>query len=285
MARLPETTRAIASLRTDLTQEFGMHVGQTVMHGVPGLVVGEERFDPSRHPVSAINPLSMMELGLDSPMPYVRQVLPYKTLEMNVVVHDDSGDYEMPEWLEPVIGFRDSLAVDTKHSIEASKQVGDKVNLFVVGNPARPSLYGREAEVVKNTEQPEAAAQAVADIARSGLSFIISDFNRLPLHRVSQANFKRSVGVKANHPIELEFPANTGVWPLGGGASVDTGNRRELKSANKGLQKSHAQIAANIGQAGLAHLQVVYDNQFRSGLDREAFDRPLATILRRMSGR
>lgn len=288
MVRLPETSRALYDFRTAEEQGMGMHMASHVVVGNQGTFIGETLFDPSRHPTSAINLLSPM--GMMTGLPYAKEVIPQKHLEMNVIIHDDSADRAQPSWAATLPAYKQQLASSIHEAIVASKQVSDQANVYLVGNPRFPERYGSDVRHVTGTEKPQAAAEKVAELSgRAALTFLLGDFTSLPLDQV-EGNFRRTVAVKANHPLEMRIPAKRGVIPLGGDREVDTYNRRQLKQVNAELLQEHQTIVSRLGKAGVLLAATVafasaegFTNQTTATLADEAavteLDHPLAQAV------
>jgi hypothetical protein len=278
METLTETRHAIYELRTNEERGFGLHLDEGVAVGVPGIQIGEEPFDQSRHLPEHINPISTQEMMTG--LPHVTMVMPYRPLDMNVVLHQDPRERTMNRYVQPVRSYKRILAQELQAAISDARHVTDTSNLYVVGDARQLNGLSAEAQVLAGTEEPEAAANAVADICRQGLTFIISNFDRLPLENVANFAGKNAVAVKANHEFELSIPAKVGGWPMDSGLEVNTNKSKELIPANEAIAQRNNEIEEMLGSLGLTTAQVTYVNQAsQSGNLRDA-DRQLASAIR-----
>ena len=93
-----------------------------------GIVLGDTEFDPSRHNVADINPLSLMAeaTGAD----YVQQVIPEKPLDISVVTDLANIDDD------PRISARkiDAARQLTSLLADAMPSITDHVHPYVVGS-------------------------------------------------------------------------------------------------------------------------------------------------------
>lgn len=275
--RLPNTQYELQELRSNESMQYGMHVGYEVAVGVQGVEVGETPFNASHHTIDAINPLSIMESATD--MPHVTQVMPYRPIELNVVVHQSPDDRLMPKYLQPIRSHKRQLANGIREAISESQQVMDRTNLYVVGDASSLDELNDGAEVIEGTEDHSIASQAIASICLRGLTFVISDFNTLKLD-IPGANYRETVAIKANHAFELAFPANVGRITLGGLKEVNTRKPKELAKVNQGLLQKHTSIANSLSDAGLAVAKVVYNDALPMGTNFDAADASIAAAIR-----
>jgi hypothetical protein len=132
---------------------------------------------------------------------------------MNVIVHCDPAQESDPRQL--VLG-RKILIHTLNASLRESLLHEDTTRFFVVGSQD-PDFLGRGsgAKYVKDTEKPAEAAEAVANIARSGLTLVLSTFRNLPLEQVNGARYPATIGIKANHIWDRELGLDTGTWDTG----------------------------------------------------------------------
>ena len=278
--QLHQTRQALFELRSLENQGVGMHLGANVAVGMPGLPIGEVMFDPSRHPASAIDPFSMMESLTGTP--HVTQVMPYRPTEMNVVLHQND-ETVTADWLKPVHEHKRALAHGLVEALEESKQIPDRTNYYVVGAASNKEVLPNGAEIIGGTDSPEAAAQAVAEICLRGLTFVISDFENLPLGAVTSALYPRAIAIKANHQVELQIPANAGLLQLDGLGAVETWKVHKLQKKNKQLRHKHTQLEQGLGNAGLYVAQAVYSPQRTVGTNVQAADNSIARAIRSAS--
>lgn len=283
MARLHNTSQALYQWRVNHRElDFGLHASGQVANGIDGVAIGEEQFDPSRHTADMIDPMSMGEAMFD--VPHVAMVVPYRNEQMNVVLHQDPALRNLPSYLQPIREQKQKLAEDLVSSLESSKQVGDQVNLFVVGDSDVEVPRRVPATIIGETEQPEEAAQAVAGVCVRGLTFVISDFNALPIEKSMPSQFKNTVAIKVNHLLEKELPANVGRISMGGLKEVNTNKAKQLQAVNEGLRQKHEGIAVSLQDQGLAVAEVVYGSPDQPH-DSKTTDAQIARAIRAMNHR
>jgi hypothetical protein len=288
MAHLNETGQALFELRAAEPYSMGMHLGEQLSVGDLGVKVGEVPFDPSLHEPSDIDRMSMM--GRVRGRPYVAQIVPFRPEEANVVLHNDPADQAWSGYLAPMWDYKRGLAVSLSDAISDAKQMGDTGTVYVVGDTTRQTGL-RHADYVRNTETPEKAADAIADICRRGLTFVISDFEALPLDRAPAGYFGKTVAVKVNHKSELEIPANVGDYPLDGLEVVNTHNSKKLQAANDAIKRRHAELERRLGLKprlgglGLAVAKVIYDEGFAPRMQVRATDKSIAGAVRKLASR
>lgn len=288
MNRLPETQQAISQLAANRPLMFGMHDNDQLKIGVPGHVVAEIPFDPALHDPSAINPLSIWEDILGEP--HVQQVIPSNPLAVNIVVHREGRDVSketagrkgsqpsselQQELIVPVSDAKMQLASELREALLGARVPGDKIRSYFVGAPMTAGEAGGSYKA--ETEEPEAASQAIAELCLKGLTFVISDFNRLRL-RETGANKHGLVAVKVNHRLERELPSGVGVIAVGGLREVNTNRAARLEAANNDLAAKHTEIVRRLGQAGAQVASLMVGGR-EPGLDFLATDQALAQAV------
>ncbi len=278
MYRLEKTSAALYDLMGDNTRQFGQHLRTDIVVGQPGINVGETRFDPTLHEVGAVNPIALTPMMLDTDMPYVNLRIPYRPVELNVVIDDNSGLEIKHEWIKPLAKYRAKIGAELVSSIEDSKQPDDSVKLFVVGNPSEASIYDRTAKIVETKTADESAAVA-AEICSKGISIVISNFENFPIDQKEDIDFRQIVGVKANHPRDIVYLPNTGTWTLGGLKEVNTDNQKDLRKVNEKLLAKHNGIIQKLGSKGMHLAKVVYDERFKDGIDIPYVDKELSKAI------
>jgi hypothetical protein len=251
---------------------------ESIAVGVPGIRIADVQFDPARHNVEAINHLSLHEMMIG--LPQVTEVMPYRPVDMNVVLHQDPREKRMNKYVQPIRSYKRLLALQLQDAIAETRQVTDTANLFVVGDSSELSEVGYSAQVLDGTEHPEAAAEAVADICRRGLTFVVSNFDQLPLQSHNWFNGSRTVAVKANHEFELEIPAKVGAWPMGGLWEVDTHNKKHLRATNEDIARRQTVIAQQLGSLGLQTAHVTYRNSSTERMNIADADAQIASSIR-----
>lgn len=280
MTELKQTRHAIFELQSSEERGVGMHMGDELAIGVPGIPIGEVAFDSSRHLAEAINPFSVGEMMTG--MPHVTQVMPFRHLEMNVVLHQDPADRRLHRWLQPVREHKRWLARQLFSAIDDSKQMLDQTNLYVVGDSEDIDDLPGIADIRRNTESADNASKEIAQICLQGLTFVISDFNNLPLGRL-QAAYTQAIAVKVNHALELKIPANVGIFPLDGATDVDTRKAHKLKAANDGIQVKHSRIEDSLVESGFRLARAVYDPKSSVSDSLSATDENIAKAIRSFS--
>jgi hypothetical protein len=277
MEDLPETRNALMQMLSDEQMRAGVHLADYVTVGAVGVPVGERIFDPHLHSVEDIDLMWM------TGMPHVEEVVPFKPLEMNVVLHRNPNDKRMPDWLKPLGAYKQEVASNVASAVFEAKQFGDEANYFVVGDTENESLTDWNAEIVRDTEDPEAASQAIADICLRGLTFVISDFNDLKIQ--NNSGVQRSVAIKVNHSLELEVPKVKAIIPFGGLKEVNASNKKQLAKFNEELERTHSDIRLGLGSAGLVVAQVVLDMNKSGSLNAQATDSVIAHAIQSVISR
>lgn len=284
MALLPETNLALADWASGKEEQIGLHMGPELKAGVPGQVVGETQYDPIKHIGLAPNPFSL--LGMVTGREYIDLTIPEHPLDVNVVVHHDPAMHQLPPFLRPMSALKQALGAELHSSLEESLPgIGDHARLYVVGEADREELLDYGAEIIDDTTEPLEAAEAVAEICRRGLTFVISDFNRLPLDKVQDAEYDSTVAIKANHPYELVIPANVGSWPLGGIKEVNTYKSKELIKGNQYLATLNAEREKRIEHVGIVLARIVFSEGCTNGLDFEAADEAISEAVYKATAR
>jgi hypothetical protein len=277
MAELLQTAQAIRELRSAQGRAFGMHYNEDVSIGTTGMIVGEMPFDPNRHDPSSINPMSFNEMVMG--VPHVQMEIPRRPIEYNVVLHRDPEERDLPDYLQPVREYKDNLASGVALAVHEAKQRSDKVNIYVVGDTDLLPSDHWDTEVIEGTEAGVDAARAVEEICMRGLTFVISDFNRLPLENKSAA-LTKSIAIKANHAIELALPANRGYLAVEGANGVKTWKSKDLARANTGLDEHHAGIRGHLGTIGMEVVQIACDNELDAQQNIVQADAQIANSVR-----
>lgn len=268
MADLYETQRALTELAANQQYGFGVHSALQVRTGMSGLDVGEMPFDPARHSVSSINPLSLMEMATD--IPHVRQVIPRNPLHATIVLHETEGvdDSQLAKVKRDLaFGLGDAITV-------ALPSMTDRTFNYIIGNQ-HESINELGAEYIETDARPEAAAKNMAELCKHGLGFIISDFHNLPVASSDAA----TVAIKVNHPLELALPGGVGTISLGGNYQVNTNKSRELNRVNDALKAQHDRIVGHLRAMGLTVASVVLDQNARGAFEFDAADDAIANAI------
>ena len=278
MPYLPETESALAEMAASENYVFGQHDGTELKHGVVGRTMGDVPFDPAKHQVGDINPLSVWGMVLDEP--HVSVVLPDRPLLASVVLHSEPGDdrYHMTE-------AKRVLARTVQASLlESLPGMTDRGSLYVVGENAQDiAANNSDMEAFATNGDPAANAKAVSELCLDGLTFVISDFARLPLAQVPNAEYPATVGLKVNHPLERQFRPGMGVVRLGGRKEVNTNKPRELQRFNEGLKATHTNIVNSLRLSGIAVASLVVTPGQPQGFDLTGVDRTIAAAVSQIS--
>lgn len=287
MNTLRQTSYELRQLRSNEMFGMGLHLGEELAVGVPGIPISEVPFEASRHPVSAIDPNAHMSIleGRNGRL-FVSEVAPFRKLAMNVIIHNETTPERirrMPHYVRPILERQLALADSLKEALDDCAQFGDEVNTYVLGdhNPFkdRPDIQFRKAET-KNKFAKEAAT-----IATNGLSFVISSFHEVPLRPLKTvAKTTPVVAIKANHKLHLGLPEHKDIGdvPVDNGRMIDTSDRREVVKYNLAVAENHRLLEASLAKrrSGMALAKAVYDPNFAIGFDAKATDKSIAAAIR-----
>ena len=275
MSVLHQTQETLAELNAQDQIGFGSHLLPEVQTGVPGLVLGQVDFNPRRDTVRSIVHSSIREMVTGQPQ--VRQVAPYQQLAINFVTHQPKSDdaYGLP-------AIKANLANVLYETVaESLPGITDYLQCYQVGVLAVRSA-GKDTMVVATDGTPEADAAAIAKITRQGLTFVVSDFMHLPLEQHKQSAFPATVGLKVNHPLELQLSsARVGRIATIGGGEINTNRPRQVERYNQDLDRLHAGISARLGMVGVNLAQIVAHPRSKTGLDLVQVDREVSSALRK----
>jgi hypothetical protein len=279
--QLPYTAHALAEISGFQRAYLADHQGSQIRVAQAGTVVGEESFDFDLHDISDIDPFSLTAFMGGGPQVQLR--IPEEVLPVNIVVHSDPKERDDPE--ELLLG-RKILTRELQRSLEDSLPQGDQVGFYVAGY-RDPHLLERRAQYVEGTEVPSAAAQAIARLSLSGLTVVIGTFQNLPLEQ-AQRPLRSTVGIKVNHPWDLELEANTGRHDTGHPDMPVVATDRGMFSKKlpqelidyRAIQvKRHLAIMARLDGAGLKMAQAIFDKQRAGYTDVRAVDKSVARAV------
>ncbi len=275
MAVLNETARAVSNLKGNFPQ-YGNHLSTSIGIGETGILVGEEMFDADIHEVSDIDPLSLTGFALGEDFNFVNQEIPFRAMDMRVVVESDLGQSRM-DWLRPVEKAKEDAARSFIDTLYRVKNPEDLLSLYVIGSKENSEAFGPRA-IFEQTEDPEDNADAIADLCRKGLNIVISNFE-LPIRR-ERHDFSRTLGIKINHERELQLLPNTGFWSMGGIEDVDTHKRKQLVHANERLAIKHTAITDRLQKAGMQVVQIAVNGK---GVDWQSYDERIARAVEKIN--
>lgn len=243
------TEQALADLSSNEQLLMGEHLNGQIEAGAHGLMVGSVSFDPTKHRPHQIDPISPLGLALDQP--FVREVLPLKALNLNIVVDATDRDEH------PMVSMsKRALAGELVEAIDSALPgMTDKVFAYVIGDGIE-DLGGLDYEPINVAESTDING-SVAALATYGLTFVVSDFKRLV--PVERRDFVNVVAIKTDHKLERQLPAGIGPFTLRGGAAVNTDKRRELREANQRLEQQHQEIIARLKKMGASVASIVVD--------------------------
>ena len=287
MAYFVETAKALANCRANIQKGFGHHLSPEVHEGGGGLPIGEVRYRPGGHSVADIKHTAIGSLAIDRDLFYVPLNIPERPMRMNVIVNESDGATTRMEWLKPMDLFRQRLVSGIVKALHSAKQPQDLVSVYVLGKSVDPKAYGMYAALREDLD-PKTAAKEAAKICSNGLNFIISNFEQFPLNDVDQ-QFKNTVGIKVNYPLELQYVENTGTFATGGLNDVSTDTKigfvpipmrkRLFDANNENLRQRHQGIVKSLGEAGLSVVEIVYDTSSPTGMDAFAADKAIARAV------
>ncbi|HVV66854.1 MAG TPA: hypothetical protein VHB72_02140 [Candidatus Saccharimonadales bacterium] len=276
MARLPQTEQALSEVFANQQILYGVHGSEELRTNGLGVYVGERAFRPERDKVSDINPLSIAEAIYDEP--HVPLIIPDRPLSVSVVTHER----QQPE--EDVLGIIPSkrrLASEIADSLyDTMPGLTDRVFQYAVGEAAG-TVKGSEIEVIGTDGNPLTDAETIAELCQDGLTFVISDFHKLPLEE-TEADFPMAVAVKANHTFDVKLPKmeKTMRVAIGNrGGEVNLGNEEEVAAINEKMAAIHANTVLRLQRAGLAVAHIVMEPAVALGFSTSGADRELAAAI------
>ncbi|MBC7708092.1 hypothetical protein H7Y63_02630 [Polaromonas sp.] len=270
MPVLPQVEAILDGMAAQYRPAYGEHDSSLMRVGLSGKLIGEVDFDPARHGLQDINPLSVW--GDIMGVPQVGIVVPEYPLPIGVVI-DQSSQEDHPG----ILKAKQMLGRQLLRCFDESALVSDDVAAYVIGENANfPRDY--RTETIPERE----AAERVSEICSEGLTFIISDFAHLELVSGQHDDFPATVAVKINQPFELALPANKGKIPLGPKSKpVNTNRPKELAAYNNDQARSHEAIIQRLQSAGIRVAQVLFDATKGTtlGLNVKAADSAIASAM------
>ncbi len=268
--RLPETQDAIIELASNSELAQGVHTQSRPRAGGTGIALGDVPFDPSRHTVADINPMSLM--GEVTGDPYVTLVLPRKDTVINVVT-----DFGQTGDIQAVSKLKYDLGHDITTEIEdALPSITDRIRRFSIGEIPTVAAHEDYRGLMSHSE--DARIEDIQELCLQGLTVIVSDFNKLPLHKQS-SNSLEGVAIKVTHPLELPLAPGNGVISLGQGREVNTKKPKELNEWNRRVTEKRQQLFEGLGSTGLQVVEVVYCPTLVDGYNVQKADSELAVAI------
>lgn len=272
MVVLRETERAFADLAANSMFSLGQHTDGRPRTGVDGIYIGTSQFDPARHSATDIDPISLM--GVATGEDYVRDILPGKPLMLNLVV-DNSRRIEHAG----VTAAKERLATDLATAIEhALPGMTDRLFPYVIGEPKTSALPAGTEKL--NTDA--LTLRSLGRLAASGLTFVLSDFNRVQLDTSMPGRLANLIAIKVNHPAERVIPAGVGMISLGEFEEVNTNKPKQVKDVNQKLEAKHLRITSDLEQAGASVVSIITAPNGKAPYDTRTADRDLAGAIRRI---
>ncbi len=280
MPKFIQTESALAELPSNLFDSRGRHNSFDIKTGVSGVKIGESEYDPTKHTPLDIDPMSTM--SMITGMPYVRQVIPSRPIEANIILHN-SKEGSRSDIFEIKSKLASTLIGEISRAMPA---IRDRINCYVIGDDLELSqeLLKLGANSIKDTDNPLIAATKTADLCMNGLAFIISDFERLPLQDVGHM-FLRTVGIKVNHQYDVdinELRGRKAVLGVGGSREIRLWKDRDVDSFNEGLKKHDEVIVDRLKRIGISVARVISDKKETSGFSLNAADRQIADAINRL---
>lgn len=274
MHSLPRTEQALADVIANRPIMFGVHDGEEIRAGSHGVYIGERPFDPARDSVDQINPLSVWETITDEP--HVALTIPEHPLHVNVVTHERQ---QPAQDLLGIIPTRRRLAAELTEALyDAMPGMSDRVSRYAVGEAA---TQNDEVEAVVTDGQPETDVRQVAELCQNGLTFVLSDFLKLPLEKeANERSLPATVAVKMNHPLDLALPAGVGRIASGyGGGEINTNDSKQLQAVNARMAAAHEHTLNRLQASGLAVAHLVLNAQMAQGAGYQEADQSLAKAI------
>lgn len=271
MASLIETQVVLSDMLANQRYGWGEHTYPNITAGSAGMQIGTIGYDPARHSPLDIDPIAPMGLALDED--HVRQILPNRSLMTNVII-DQSERTER----KSVTAAKRDLGSDLLFALEESLPgMTDRLHAYVIGEPGDVPF---DPEIIED-DNSLVLAQTIADLAHSGLTFVISDFRRLKFEGDNLNDLSNVVAIKANHPAQLHIPAGVGkAYELGGGRTVNTYRPKQLDPVNEALKDEHNRIVTGLRAAGAMVATVVLKPSATERYDMGSADMSIAAALR-----
>lgn len=247
MALLRYTEDALFDLQLERTQRaYGVHLNDEASSDI-GRRIGQVMFNPLEHTPAQIARFSMM--GIITGEDFVDVNMPVTPLDMNIVAHyrKDNSD--------PIISNQKKKLMSSisEQIVDARPGITDRVAFYAVTET--DEQIDDDFELIQ-TNDPKEAAQAIADLCLDGLTFVLSDFEGLPLEDIESVQ-QRAIGVKINAPLEKEVAKARGSHLKLGGTREQSSNGIEFFNEQV-LAPHHDRLAKRMELAGFAVAQTVF---------------------------
>ncbi len=253
---LRATSAAIGRLPANMGLLPGVHNGSELKVGATGTMIADVPLE--EHMLSPLleNPLSAM--GIATGKAHGTLAKTQRPLLVNVVVHINPADREMPEWLEPLKDEKVNLGLDLLSAIHRARRLMDHSGMHVLGNNSDISKLGRGVEVVEGTKDLAAAKETVQKIGNFGITLVVGDHLDDLLPDEPKSPY---VAVKVNHPLEVQVPLIKDrkiIWPVKGSSrGVRLWVPKEVDAYNAELDEIHGAINKRFEDRGVPVAQVL----------------------------
>lgn len=274
MAELPQTYAVLAEMSANRHFGLGQHAEHVIRSTAIGRQLGHTAFDALLHTPDQIDPFSLMGMALEQDM--VPMYEPARPLLMNIVT-DMSAQREHPS----VTLAKRRVSHDISAAIDDTLEATDQAFLYLVGDniPERGMPYHEIISVPQGDK--EALGEKVSQIALDGLTFVVSDFNRLKLPE--HTHFDELVAVKVNHVLERKIPEGFNrVISLGGLGEIDATSKRKVTKANAYLEEMHQKTVSELKSHGVHVASVIVSPKQAQIYDVSPADAGIATALRKI---
>lgn len=273
MSELRHTADQLSEIRASQPFSFGSHLSGEPSTSSQGLLLGETRFDPGSHSPDLIALMSLNEMVTGEP--YVQQRLPAQPLDMTIVLHEPASNSFFRNGPKKLL-----LGKLLKEALRESRPgLSGLTHVYSVGEAATKDA-DLETTVVSTSGDPMVDSKVIQDLTRDNISFVISDFESLPVDQLAK-KFSQTVGIKTMDTLDLAIPANRGIIRIGD-TEVNTDKPQELARLNKALQNHHKAHMVALGKTGLLMAAVTFDGQSRHGFDLRSADANIAKAVRRL---
>jgi hypothetical protein len=280
MPKFIRTESALSELPSNMNEGRGRHSSFEIKTGVPGVKIGESEYDPSKHTPMDIDPMSMM--GMITGNPYVRQVIPSRPIEANIIIHNSPNSSR-----SDIFQVKSNLASTLSSEISrAMPAIRDRVNCYIVGEESEISseLLRLGVNYLDGTENPEVADITTADLCMNGLAFVISDFEELALDKTGN-RFSRTIGIKVNHQYEVDMSELRGrrvEIGAGGARSIRAWKAKEFDSFNQSLIDHDQSIVNRLQSVGISVARVIANNNDVQGFSVNNADQEISRVIKRL---